>query len=571
MTTELVVAEHWTTAFGRVLLGGGKLAQPDWERALRLEKETREGIHLIVTKLGLVTESDAAQALSQVLEFPLAREDDYPLSPIRDDSISTKFLRQHQIVPLRESDRGLCLAMADPTDRYALAAMELFIGGKVVPWVGVPAEIENALDRLYRSGASGVGELAKGTTTGEEAQTEKDVARLRDLASEAPVIRMVNLLIGNASELRASDIHIEPFERRLRVRYRVDGVLREVDAPPQRLQAAVISRIKIMANLNIAERRLPQDGRIKMTIRGKDIDMRISTIPTLHGESVVMRLLDRGEVKLSLPDLGFTEPVLSRFQDILHRPNGVLLVTGPTGSGKTTTLYACLLELNTPERKILTVEDPIEYQLDGINQVQVKPQIGLDFAHTLRSFLRQDPDVVMIGEIRDLETAQIAVQASLTGHLVLSTLHTNDATSSISRLLDMRVEDYLLTSTVTGILAQRLVRTLCPHCREPHPINRELLARLGAEAVEEAADRTVYRAVGCKKCRGTGFHGRTMIMELLPITDAIRNLILSHAESQELRRVAVSEGMRTMYDDGIRKVLAGITTIEEVLRVTREE
>ncbi len=559
----------WSEAFGQDLVERGKLSPPDFERVLRLEKETGEGAHLIVTKLGLVTETDVAQALSTTLALPLAHEDDYPAAPLCEEAISPNFLKQHKLVPLREEDGGICLAMADPTDRYAIAAMEMSTGIRVAPWVGVPAEIENALDRLYKSGHSGVDELARSVEGGAD-QTEQDIARLRNLASEAPVIRMVNLLIANAVEVRASDIHVEPFERRLRVRYRVDGVLREVDSPPQRLQAAVISRVKIMADLNIAERRLPQDGRIKVTVRGKDIDMRVSTIPTMHGESLVMRILDRGEVRLDLPELGFTEPVLTRFREVLHRPNGVLLVTGPTGSGKTTTLYACLLERNTPDVKILTVEDPIEYQLEGINQVQVKPQIGLTFAHALRSFLRQDPDILMIGEIRDLETAQIAVQASLTGHLVLSTLHTNDAAGSISRLLDMRVEDYLLTSTVSGILAQRLVRTLCPHCRTPQPADPALLGRLGTGFADLPAEPTVYAAAGCKRCRGSGFRGRTTILEFLPVTDRIRSLVLRHAEAQELRRAAVEEGMLTMYDDGLRKVLDGVTTVEEVLRVTRE-
>jgi len=560
----------WIETFGQFLLDNGKLSARDLDRALRLGEETDDGLHRIVTKLGLVTETDAAQALSASLKLPLAQEDDYPSTPIHDGEITINFLTLHKIVPLRKEESGLCLAMADPTDRYAIEAMEMSIGARILPWVGIPAEIENALDRLYKSGRSGIDDMLPLAENDTALQTEQDIARLRDLASEAPVIRIVNLLITNAVELRASDIHVEPFERRLRVRYRIDGVLREMDCPPQHLQAAIISRIKIMADLNIAERRLPQDGRIKITVRGKDVDMRVSTIPSMFGESVVLRILDRGEIRLDLPELGFNEPVLSQLRDILHQPNGVMLVTGPTGSGKTTTLYASLLEINKPDVKILTVEDPIEYQLDGINQVQVKPQIGLTFAHALRSFLRQDPDILMIGEIRDQETAQIAVQAALTGHLVLSTLHTNDAASSISRLLDMRIEDYLLASTIAGVLAQRLVRTLCPHCRTPYAATPDILESLGIKAETGRETPTLFKPKGCKRCRESGYHGRTTIHEFLPVTDRIRKLILRHAEVSDLRTAAQEEGMLTMYEDGLRKAMNGTTTIEEVLRVTRE-
>jgi general secretion pathway protein E len=400
-------------------------------------------------------------------------------------------------------------------------------------------------------------------------KTDVDVERLRDMSSDAPIIRLVNGTIARAVEARASDIHFEPAERSLRVRFRVDGILQDIETLPERMSAPLTSRIKIMAKLNIAERRLAQDGRIRFAVRGQEIDFRVSTMPTLHGESVVLRILDRGSLKLDFAALGFDDDVLADYLPILQRPHGILLVTGPTGSGKTTTLYTSLSALDRDELKILTIEDPIEYQLEGINQTQVKPQIGLTFAGALRAFLRQDPDVIMVGEIRDLETAEIAVQAALTGHMILSTLHTNDAASAVTRLLDMGVENYLITSTVNAVLAQRLVRTLCPHCREPYEAGPELIKSYGFEPIEGHAIR-LFHPGGCPACRGTGFQGRTTITELLLVSDAIRELILSRAEAQEIQRVAIAEGMRTMFADGMRKALAGATTLEEVIRVTRE-
>ena len=384
------------------------------------------------------------------------------------------------------------------------------------------------------------------------------------------MIRLVSLIITNALEARASDIHIEPFENRLAVRYRIDGVLHEVESPPRRFSAAVISRIKIMANLDIAERRLPQDGRIRLRVQGKEIDLRVSTVPTMHGESVVLRILDKGGVALDFKRLGFEDDILARFLDVLMQPHGILLVTGPTGSGKTTTLYTALERLNQPDVKILTVEDPVEYQMPGINQIQVKPQINLTFANALRSIVRQDPDVIMIGEIRDLETAEIAVQSALTGHLVLSTVHTNDAASTVNRLLDMGVEDYLLTSTVIGILAQRLVRTLCPSCKEPHIALPEIVEQMGLARFSSEREITLYRPKGCPQCAQTGYSGRISIMEMLPITDPLRSLVMKHATASDLKSEAVRGGMLTMYEDGLRKAVRGITTFEEVLRVTRE-
>ncbi len=559
-----------TNSIGKLLIERGKLNAADLDRARRVQEETPEQINVILTQLGLVSERDMAEALALYLDLPLVTAADYPTQVILEDQISTKFLKEFRTIPLADTAEGLVLAIADPLDAYAVNAMRLLTGKPVLPRVGVPAEIEAAFERLYGTSKASIENILEEVTSEEDEGTNEDIERLKDLASEAPVIRMVNMLISRAVEMRASDIHIEPFERKLKVRYRIDGVLREVDAPPSRLRAAVISRVKLMAKLNIAETRLPQDGRIRLVIRGKEIDLRVSTVPSMHGESLVLRVLDKGSVALDFSTLGFEKQVLESYLDLLDRPHGILLVTGPTGSGKTTTLYTSLLRLNTGERKILTVEDPIEYQLEGINQVQVKPQIGLGFANVLRSFLRQDPDVIMIGEIRDLETAEIAVQAALTGHKVLSTLHANDAATTITRLLDMGVEDYLLTSTVNGVVAQRLVRTLCGDCREPRPVLPEMAEQLQLGRVTNSDPITLYQAAGCEHCNGSGYLGRTGLLELLVLSDPIRRLILRRAESHEIKRAAAEAGMRTMYQDGVYKILAGTTTLEEVLRVTRD-
>ncbi|HSC98111.1 MAG TPA: ATPase, T2SS/T4P/T4SS family, partial [Casimicrobiaceae bacterium] len=448
---------------GEILIERGKLDPANLERALRLQADSGERLGSLLVTLGLCAQRDVAEALSLQLALPLVDANGYPEFPILEERVSARFLREARALPVREDETELGLAMADPTDAYTIGAFEMVTGRAVRPMVAIPTELEAALERLYGAGKSAVGQLIGDVETRTDELTfDADVQQLKDLASEAPVIRLVSLLITNALEMRASDIHIEPFENRLIVRYRIDGVLHEVESPPKRLSAAVISRVKIMANLDIAERRLPQDGRIRLRVQGKEIDLRVSTLPTMHGESVVLRILDQGHVALDFRKLGFEDDTLKVFLDVLLQPHGILLVTGPTGSGKTTTLYTALDRLNQPDVKILTVEDPVEYQMSGINQIQVKPQIDLTFANALRSIVRQDPDVIMIGEIRDLETAQIAVQSALTGHLVLSTVHTNDAPSTVNRLLDMGVEDYLLTSTVIGILAQRLVRKLCP-------------------------------------------------------------------------------------------------------------
>jgi general secretion pathway protein E len=555
---------------GEILIERGKLDQAGLDRALRMQQETHETLGTLLVTLGLVAQREVAEALAAQLDLPLVEANGYPELPILEERISARFLRESRALPLSEGEDELALAMADPTDSYTINAFEMVTGRRIKPLVAIPTELEAALERLYGAGKSALGQILGDVEQRDDLAFDADVQQLKDLASEAPVIRLVSLIITNALETRASDIHIEPFENRLIVRYRIDGVLHEIESPPRRLSSAVISRVKIMANLDIAERRLPQDGRIRLRVQGKEIDLRVSTVPTMHGESVVMRILDKGGVALDFKRLGFEEDTLEKFLEVLLEPHGILLVTGPTGSGKTTTLYTALDRLNKPDVKILTVEDPVEYQMPGINQIQVKPQIDLTFANALRSIVRQDPDVIMIGEIRDLETAQIAVQSALTGHLVLSTVHTNDAPATVNRLLDMGVEDYLLTSTVIGILAQRLVRTLCPSCKEPYTALPELVEELGLRKFAKDGDITLYHARGCKECAQTGYMGRISILEMMPMTDPMRSLVMRHATATDLRAAAIKEGMVTMYEDGMRKALQGITTFEEVLRVSRE-
>ncbi len=556
---------------GEILIERGKLDAATLDRALRLQQESGEKLGALLVTLGVVAQREIAEALAQQLDLPMMEVGAYPEFPILEERVSARFLREMRALPVREDDAEVALAMADPTDSYTIGALAMVTGRAVRPLVAVPSELESALERLYGSGKSAQSQVIGDVETRvDELDFNADVQQLKDLASEAPVIRLVSLIITNALDMRASDIHVEPFENRLSVRYRVDGVLHDVESPPKRLAAPVISRIKIMANLDIAERRLPQDGRIRLRVQGKEIDLRVSTVPTMHGESVVMRILDKGGVALDFHKLGFADDTLAAFIEVLQQPHGILLVTGPTGSGKTTTLYTALDRLNQPDVKILTVEDPVEYQMVGINQIQVKPQIDLTFANALRSIVRQDPDVIMIGEIRDLETAQIAVQSALTGHMVLSTLHTNDAASTVNRLLDMGVDDYLLTSTVVGILAQRLVRKLCPHCKEPYHALPEIVTQLGLAKFAPPGDITLYHARGCNQCSQTGYMGRFCILEMLPMSDPLRSLIMKHVNSNELKAQAQRDGMVSMYEDGMRKALAGDTTFEEVLRVTRE-
>jgi general secretion pathway protein E len=551
------------------LIDTGKLDAAAADRALRLRAGNDERLEEILTKLGLVHERDVARATAEELGLALATQDDLAAA-IAIEGASPKFLKQMLVLALGIDPDRLVLAVADPLNDFVIRSLSLLVAKPVEIRVATPSDIAIAYDRLYDSEADVLDQIVDRIEDAGDGRASEDVSRLRDMASEEPIIRLVNLIISRAVESRASDIHIEPFANRLVVRFRVDGVLHETAAPPPRHRAAIVSRIKIMAKLNIAERRLPQDGRIRIAIRGRDYDLRVATLPTLHGESVTMRILDRSNLVEDFAELGFAPNTLQRYLELLHRPHGVLLVTGPTGSGKTTTLYTSLRRLNTTEKKIFTVEDPIEYQVDGVNQVQVKAQISLSFADILRALLRHNPDIIMIGEMRDGETAKIAIQAALTGHLVLSTLHTNNAASSITRLLDMGVEDYIATSTLNGVLAQRLVRRLCIACRRPQRVLPEIVERLELAPLLGGREAQLYEAVGCELCHSTGYHGQSAVIEVLSVSDEIRRLILRHATATDLHHAAVGEGMRTMYQDGLLKALSGETTMEEVLRVTRD-
>lgn len=558
--------------FGTILLEACRINADSLQSALDAQiNEPQTKLGELLVRTGVIGAHDVAQALATQLGLRLAVAADFPAFPILEENVSPRFLRETLTLPLTEDDSRVMVAAVDPTNAFAVDAYRLLTGRTVEVCVAAREDFESAYERLYGGGRTAMGRIVDDIEP-VSVQDMDDVAHLKDMASEAPVVRLVGLIIRRALETRASDIHIEPFEECLIVRYRIDGVMHKVESPPRRLAPAVISRVKIMASLDIAERRLPQDGRIKLRMLDKEVDLRVSTVPTMHGESVVMRILDKGGVPLDFAALGFETALRQRFMDLLSRPHGILLVTGPTGSGKTTTLYTALSHLNKPDVKILTVEDPVEYQLEGVNQIQVKPQIDLTFANALRSIVRQDPDIIMIGEIRDLETAQIAVQSALTGHMVLSTLHTNDAASTVNRLLDMGVEDYLLTTTVIGIQAQRLVRTLCQACRKPYRALPEMVVETGlARFVAPGAEVTLYEPIGCDACANTGFIGRVAIMEIMPMTDDIRSLVMRHATSGEIHKVAVAAGMTTMYENGLHKVLDGITTLEEVVRVTREE
>ncbi len=551
------------------LLRRGRLKDADLGRVRRLQEESGGTVSSLLSRLGMVSERDIAEASAEVLDLPLIAARDCPDAPPA-VQISIRFLKQHHACPIGEDTESetLDLLVADAQDPYPAEAVALATGRTVRLRIGLRSEIDDLIERYYGQGRSAMGTIVENLSD-ETGGDEDDVEHLRDLASEAPVIRLVNLVIQRAVEARASDIHIEPFENRLKVRYRIDGVLEEVESPPANLTAAVISRIKILARLNIAERRLPQDGRIMLRVQGKELDLRVSTMPTAHGESVVMRILDRESIVFDFHSLGFTDEFLPQFKKVLEQPHGIMLVTGPTGSGKTTTLYTALSQLNTSAVKIITVEDPVEYQLVGVNQIQAKPAIGLDFAQALRSIVRQDPDIIMIGEMRDLETARIAIQSALTGHLVLSTLHTNNAAGGITRLLDMGVEDYLLTSTVNGILAQRLVRRIeATHAERYEPLP-EVIEEFGLRKLQP--EGTIYLSRPKPSAlTPTGYLGRTTIMEFLVMTDSLRRLVMQRAGMGELESAARAEGMRTMYEDGLVKALLGMTTIEEVLRVCTE-
>ena len=558
---------------GALLVAQGHCDAKTLERARSVAAESGQRVDSVLIQLGLVSERGLAEAQATLLAVPLVTASSYPIEPLLMERLTAKFLRQARAVPLEVRSGTLRLAMANPLDRFTPTAVASATGLAVAPEVAVPIELEAALARLYPDISATDADAPPQAEAGD--WLAEDAERLKDLASEAPVIRLVNQLIARAVETQASDIHIEPFEDRLRVRYRYDGVLHEAESPPARLASAITSRIKIMSRLDIAERRLPQDGRIRLAVRGQDVDFRVSTIPSLHGETVVLRVLDRNAVVFDYDRLGLPPAIIGQMEAAFELPNGIVLVTGPTGSGKTTTLYTGLLRLNSVARNIVTIEDPIEYQLAGIAQIQVKPQIQLTFANLLRSILRQDPDVIMVGEIRDLETAQIAAQAALTGHLVLSTLHTNSAAASITRLRDMGLEDYLLTAVLRGTLAQRLVRRLCNECRRPQAAPPELVDRFGLDrrngGGHAGAPITLWHAVGCPQCRNTGYRGRQAIAEFLAPDPEIERLVFARAEHSQIERAAVAAGMVTMFETGLDAALAGTTTIEEVVRSIRAE
>lgn len=553
---------------GEYLVENGKITTRDVERALVARAEMGGMFGQILVKLGLVSAVDVARALSTLLDIPLVLPEDYPEQPVVVPGLSLDFMLSNSVVPVVLSGDTALFSAAVPQDEFLIKALQLALDTPVQLHLGIETEILAALGKYSVPEEA---EAEDDPLLNVYADDEEFIEHLKDLASEAPIIQLVNQMVHRAVDLGASDIHIEPFDDGLHLRYRVDGVIQEADSPPASYAPAIASRIKLLANLNIAEQRLPQDGRIMIRVKGHELDLRVSTIPTVHGESIVMRVLDRQSIRLSLSSMGFHEETLERFQELLGRPHGVLLLTGPTGSGKTTTLYAALSSMDSESLKIITVEDPVEYQLRGINQIQVKPQIDLDFARALRAILRQDPDIIMIGEMRDGETAQIGVQSALTGHLVLSTLHTNTAAAAITRLEDMGIERYLITSSVNGVLAQRLVRRLCDACKSPANVSEAVMREHGLHRFLDPSTDTVYQAVGCDACKNTGYSGRTGIHELFVLDGTMHEAIISGADATALHSVARQNGMYTLYEDGLRKVARGVTSMEEVLRVTLDQ
>ena len=542
---------------GEILIQRKLITEEDLERALELQKERGDKIGKTLVDMGFIAMRDVLAALSEQLGVPLVSIDSPPLVSAETEALSPRFLRQSRCLPMSREDNTITLAMADPLDVETIAAVRHCTGLKISTVLAPEQEIIDAIDKYYGESAS----RAEADFDFQAGEMSEDLEHLRDMASEAPVIRLVNAIIASAVEKRASDIHLEPFEKEFRIRYRVDGVLYNQDPPPRELKAAMISRVKLMAKLNIAERRLPQDGRIKIKTLGREVDLRVSTLPTLYGESVVMRLLDRSAGDFyDLGRLGFDNYMLGRMEYYTSLPHGIFLVTGPTGSGKSTTLYSALKRINLSDKKIITIEDPVEYQMDGINQLHVNTQIGLTFASGLRHIVRQDPDVIMVGEIRDRETADIAIRSSLTGHFVFSTLHTNDAPSAITRLTDMGMENYLITSSVVAVLAQRLVRVICEHCK----------AESGTRIAPDGNTVVCYAGRGCERCFGSGYSGRVGIFELMELGDEIRQLIMKNADAASITNVARRNGMRNLREDGWLKVMNGVTTADEVMRVTQE-
>jgi general secretion pathway protein E len=554
----------------RILLRHKKIDPKTMEEVKASHLQNGSYLGKTLTDHGYLHVQTLLETLSEELRLPYLKLSDYPKDqlPVEGLNISKTYLKGKVLFPLGLDNGTLTLAAFDPFDLATFENLKISLGKNINLVLSSEQDILEAVETHYGAGGSTMGRMV-GNIQEDEFQSAdadlEDMEHIRDMASEAPVIKLVNHIIAQAIEMRASDIHIEPFADDLLLRYRIDGMLHEFEAPPKRLNSPLVTRVKIMAKLDISERRLPQDGRIKLKILGKDIDMRVSTLPTLFGESVVMRVLDRGNLSVNLEHLGFPDKPLRQLEALIHKPYGMLLVTGPTGSGKTTTLYAALAKINTPDKKIITIEDPVEYQMRGVNQIHVKSQIGLTFASGLRSIVRQDPDVIMVGEIRDSETADIAIQSALTGHLVFSTVHTNDAAGAITRLLDMGIENFLISSALLGVLAQRLVRVICADCKEPTELNPQMAEELGLLGHHGI---TVYHGTGCKNCSQTGFRGRAGIFELLVVDDDIRQLILSKTSAHIIRDAARKKGMRTLREDGWDKVVSGVTTVEEILRVT---
>ena len=556
----------------RILLRNNKLTEKTLGEIKANQLQVGRYLGKTLVDHGYIHADVLLETLSKELSLPFVNLEDYPKNqlPIKELNISEAFLKEKTIFPIQVKGDTLTIAVFDPFDLHTIENLKISLGKNIKILLSTEETIVEAIETYYGAGESTMGRMVESIKDDENSftDTDLDTEHIRDMASEAPVIKLVNHIISKATEMGASDIHLEPFAEDLILRYRIDGILHNFEAPPKKLNSALCTRIKIMAKLDISERRLPQDGRIKLKVHGKDIDMRVSTLPTLYGESVVIRILDRGNLTVELEKMGFPKQALEQFQKLIHKPYGKLLVTGPTGSGKTTTLYGALQNINTPDKKIITIEDPVEYQIRGINQIHVKPQIGLDFASGLRSIVRQDPDVIMVGEIRDAQTADVAIQAALTGHLVFSTVHTNDAAGAITRLLDMGVENYLISSALLGVLAQRLVRVICRTCIEPIEVAPALIAEIDNPG--QGSIKT-FHGKGCKECNHTGFRGRAGIYELLVVDDSVRKLILTKATSQSIRESARKKGMTTLREDGWQKVAKGVTTVEEVLRVTLNE
>ena len=560
----------------QLLLENEYLTRRQLEKAQQKAEQEGKSIDKVLVEMGFVTEKEIAELLAKRFEVEFLDLDEVEISQEVAKLIPEHIARKYMVAPVALQGDKLVLAMVDPLNVDAIDDIRLISGYDVKPVMVTESGLNRLINKLY--GTTDIVEVEGEITSAideidisdleflEDMDSEEiSIDKLREMVDEAPIVRMVNLIISQAINDKASDIHIEPWAKDVVVRYRIDGVLHEIMRLPKHIHPPMVSRIKIMANLDIAERRKPQDGKIHLKHENKEYDLRVSTVPTVHGEKVVMRILDKSSVMLGLDKLGFLPEVREKLEWLISKPYGMILVTGPTGSGKSTTLYACLNKLNTGDKNIMTIEDPVEYQIPGVNQVNVNPKAGLTFASALRAFLRQDPDIIMVGEIRDRETAQIAIEAALTGHLVLSTLHTNDAPSAATRLIEMGIEPFLVASALLGVLAQRLARTICPNCKEPYTPPKEALKDLGLAYVEE--EYTFYKGRGCDLCKGTGYKGRTGIHELLIISDRVREAILRRASAAEIRRIAKEEGFKTLQDDAIAKVLMGITTIEEALRV----